>query len=66
MPRPAVRVSLGSATSAAIATGTTDGDGGLAALAVTIPAETTPSATRLYVTDARSRYPVSAKLTVTP
>ena len=57
--------SLDSAAAAPIGTGTTDGLGVLAATTVKIPAGAATGTTRLYATDARSRYPVSVKLQIT-
>ncbi|MEO6954364.1 MAG: hypothetical protein ABI321_21380, partial [Polyangia bacterium] len=62
----AVKVTLGSATGPVIGTGTTDGAGVLTATTATIPPGATAVGTRLYVTDARSRYPVSVAFTITP
>ena len=62
----AVRFSLASATAPTIGVGTTDGTGTLGATTVLIPAGTPVGVTRLYATDARSRYPVSARLTIDP
>lgn len=61
-----VRFTLDGPGTAAIGTGNTDGNGALAATNVTIPAQADVKATRFYATDARSRYPVSARLTITP
>ena len=59
-----VKFMLDSATSGVIGTGNTDGNGALAATTVTIPATATMKTTRLFAIDARSRYPVSIRLTI--
>ena len=60
-----VQITIGSPTGALAGTGTTDATGVLTSTAK-VPAGTPTGATRLYVVDSRSRYPVSTAITVTP
>ena len=60
-----VQITIGSPTGALAGTGTTDATGVLTSTAM-VPAGTPTGATRLYVVDSRSRYPVSTAITVTP
>jgi hypothetical protein len=61
-----VKFSLGGPTAPVIGTGTSDAVGAMATTTITIPAAQPIGATRLYATDTRSRYPISAAFTVDP
>lgn len=62
----AVKITIAGPSGTVIGTGVTDTTGALAAVNVMIPAGTATVQTRIFATDARSRYPVSGAFNVTP